>query len=103
MRSDLQRSLGREGRGPRRTSFHPTPTRHSAGHACPKDLSGVAICGMARPSPRWEPYALTRSYGSVRGAISDGRPYRDTTFSGSVPGGVDGNAFLLAHNPLSGN
>jgi len=42
----------------------------------PKDLSGVAICGMARPSPRWEPYALTRSYGSVRGAISDGRPYR---------------------------
>ena len=36
----------------------------------------VSLC---RHYPRQEPYALTRSYGSVRGAISDGRPYRDTT------------------------
>jgi hypothetical protein len=28
--------------------------------------------------PRWEPYALTRSYGSVRGAVSNDCPYRDT-------------------------
>ena len=28
--------------------------------------------------PRREPYAWTRTYGSVRGATSDGRPYRNT-------------------------
>src|SRR5215469_10657299 len=44
-------------------------------------VPGIQQCGRVTtflaPSPRWEPYALTRSYGSVRGAISDGRPYRD--------------------------
>ena len=46
-------------------------------------VPGIQQCGRVTtflaPSPRWEPYALTRSYGSVRGAISDGRPYRDLT------------------------
>jgi hypothetical protein len=82
--SYFRRSLGREGRGPRRTSFNPTPTRHSAGHACSMDLSGVASCSIPRLSPRWEPYALTRSYGSVRGAISDGRPYRDPSATSAI-------------------
>jgi hypothetical protein len=48
--------------------------------ACAR-VPGIQQCGRVTaflaPSPRWEPYALTRSYGSVRGAISDGRPYRD--------------------------
>ena len=50
--------------------------------ACAR-VPGIQQCGRVTaflaPSPRWEPYALTRSYGSVRGAISDGRPYRDLT------------------------
>ena len=37
----------------RAKEFNPTPIRHRAGNECPR-----------------------RSYGSVRGAISDGRPYR---------------------------
>jgi len=77
-KSDLRRSLGRKGRGPRRTSFRPTLTRHSAGIECSKDWavyeeppSSSLIRGGSRMRE-------SRSYGSVRGAISDGRPYRTT-------------------------
>ena len=39
---------------------------------------------LGRHDPRQEPYALTRPYGSVRGAISDGRPYRATELLRSI-------------------
>jgi len=38
----------------------------------------VCDCRIWPPPSKQEPYALTRPYGSVRGAISDGRPYRYT-------------------------
>ena len=41
-------------------------------------MCGKPAGSLRRHYPRQEPYALTRPYGSVRGAISDGRPYRDT-------------------------
>jgi hypothetical protein len=34
-----------------------------------------------RQNPRWKPYALTRSYGFVRGVPSDRYPYRDSQIS----------------------
>jgi len=36
------------------------------------------IAGHPKCAGLKEPYASTRLYGSVRGAISDGRPYRDS-------------------------
>ena len=41
-------------------------------------IERCAASVLGRHDPRQEPYALTRPYGSVRGAISDGRPYRNT-------------------------
>jgi hypothetical protein len=37
-----------------------------------------ALYFASRQHPSEEPYAETRTYGSVRGAFSDDRPYRDT-------------------------
>ena len=55
-----------------------SPTQ--SGRTRSQGLSDVRQAGtsLRRYYPRQEPYALTRSYGSVRGAISDGRPYRDS-------------------------
>jgi hypothetical protein len=47
----------------------------------PRILHPYALERFVATHPRWEPYASTRSYGSVRGAISDGHPYRVHYFS----------------------
>src|SRR5215468_647214 len=71
--------MRREGRGSRRTLSHSTRTRHRAGLRVSHEWA------RARTSPMLGRYssairaacATERSCGSVRGAISDGRPYRD--------------------------
>jgi hypothetical protein len=45
-RSDLRRSLGRKGRGPRRTSFNSTLARHSAGKL---SVPGIERCTRSNP------------------------------------------------------
>src|SRR5262249_7382779 len=76
-----RRRMRREGCGSRRTLSHSTRTRHRAGLRVSHGWASV------RPSPMLGRYssairaacANQRSCGSVRGAISDGRPYRDLT------------------------
>src|SRR5450755_3330128 len=41
------------------------------------DPSSLAERALRRQNPREEPSALTRTLGSVRGALGNGRPYRD--------------------------
>ena len=57
-------------------------------------MCGKPAGSLRRHYPRQEPYALTRPYGSVRGAISDGRPYRDSGPNRSRFGQVSANATL---------
>jgi hypothetical protein len=57
-----------------RSNTSPTQSGDSVFHG----LNGVREAAPLAKPPRWEPYVKCRSYGSVRGAISDGRPYRDT-------------------------
>jgi len=49
-RSDLRRSLGRKGCGPRRTSFNPTLIRHRAENECP----GIGRCARSSKERRQE-------------------------------------------------
>jgi len=63
------------GQGEHRLVLHQPDTERGT------SVPGIERCAatvLGRHDPRQEPYALTRPYGSVRGAISDGRPYRYT-------------------------
>lgn len=63
-------------------TFHSTRTRHRAGL---RVSHGWPVCGQSGTLGRYSSAiraacAKERSCGSVRGAISDGRPYRDLIF-----------------------
>jgi hypothetical protein len=78
-KGNFPRRLGREGHKLRRTSVNLACARHRAGNGYPRDCP---VCGKQH-SP---PFILGKSsmrkrlYRSVRGAISDGRPYRDNAY-----------------------
>ena len=55
------------------------PALHAPGAVPDKRVTGAGAhtASDCRRDPRWEPYAESCKYGSVRGAPSNGRPYRD--------------------------
>ena len=63
------------GQGEHRLVLHEPDTER--GTSVPR-IERCAAAVIGRHDPRQEPYALTRPYGSARGAISDDRPYRDS-------------------------
>ena len=69
------------GQGEYRLVLHEPDTER--GTSVPRIERRAAVV-FGRRHPRQEPYALTRPYGSVWGAISDGRPYRDSNSITSV-------------------
>ena len=78
MPGDRQRRRWSEGRGPRRTRTDAARAGHRAGKACPRRRSAYG-------RPRGQPSIIrggsrmqeSCTYGSVRGAPSNGRPYRN--------------------------
>ena len=78
-RNARRRRVGREGCGSRRTLFHSTRTRLSAGLRVSHGWASVRTsCPLGRYSSEIRTgCANERPSGSVRGAISNGCPYRD--------------------------
>ena len=69
-----------ESRGIAQQGFYRMPNTRPdkvRGNRVCQGWSGVRGATLLVIHPRWKPYGESRSYGSVRAATSDGRPYRN--------------------------
>jgi hypothetical protein len=76
-----ERSSAEPGEKRARTKENIVPSNTNptqSGEQVSQGLSGVRVAAFLVTHPRWEPYAVKPLVRFCAGAISDGRPYRDT-------------------------